>query len=369
MGEVYRARDDRLGREVAIKVLPPAFAADERAPGPLRARGAAAGPAPAPPHRLDLRARGVRRQRGPWSWSWSRGRRWPSGSQGGALPIEEALTVARQIAEALEAAHEKGIVHRDLKPANVKVTADGPVKVLDFGLAKAMDPASASGPESAARLAASADAHPGGHRPGPDPRHAPPTWRRSRRKGLAVDKRADIWAFGVVLCEMLTGRRLFEGDSVPDTLAGVLKSDIDLDALPESTPPAIRRLLRRCLERNPRNRLRDIGDARIVLSEVLAGTGAEPVRPAVVTSRPRRSVARLRGRDRRRGRSRRAAGAGTPSRTATHRSRARSAGSPSPATTSSRRPPPTAASSPSPRPATAPRGSGSSRWTGAASRR
>jgi Tol biopolymer transport system component len=203
----------------------------------------------------------------------------------GPLPFNESLSVCVQIAHALEEAHEKGIVHRDLKPQNIKASIEGKVKVLDFGLAKAMDPTgAASGGGSASQLAASPTLTLGatvqGMILGTAAYMSP-----EQAKGFAVDKRADIWAFGVVLFEMLTGRRLFEGDSVPDTLARVLQREIDFDALPDSTPPAIRRLLRRCLERQPKKRLRDIGDARLVIDDVAAGrdgetlSGSAPVAP------------------------------------------------------------------------------------------
>jgi serine/threonine protein kinase len=193
---------------------------------------------------------------------------------GGPLSIEEALLIARQIAEALEEAHEKGIIHRDLKPQNVKAPVDGQVKVLDFGLAKAMDPGGVSGaasPMASPTMMSSPTltALPGtqlGVILGTAAYMAP-----EQARGQAVDKRADIWAFGVVLYEMLTGAKLFAAETVSDTLAGVLKTEIDLDRLPEATPPTVRRLLRRCLERQPRKRLRDIGDARIEIDDVLAG--------------------------------------------------------------------------------------------------
>jgi len=182
----------------------------------------------------------------------------------GAIPVDESIAIAKQIAEGLEEAHEHGIIHRDLKPANVKVTPDGKVKILDFGLAKALeaDPASSA-----------ANSHIS---------HSPTMSRHmteagmimgtaaymspEQARGKAVDKRADIWAFGVVLFEMLTGDRLFKGETVSDVLASVLTRDPDLAALPSATPGPVRQLLRRCLHRDPRQRLRDVGDARFMLS-------------------------------------------------------------------------------------------------------
>ena len=196
---------------------------------------------------------------------------------GGSLSIDESLSIARQIAEALEEAHEKGIVHRDLKPQNVKASIEGKVKVLDFGLAKAMEPAGA----------ASGSGLPSGG--SVNLTHSPTLTSPAlgtvagvilgtaaymspeQARGGAVDKRADIWSFGVVLWEMLTGSRLFAADTVSDTLAGVLRQEIDFGGLPAEVTSAIRSLLRRCLERDPKRRLRDIGDARLAIDDVLAG--------------------------------------------------------------------------------------------------
>ena len=203
--------------------------------------------------------------------------------------MEEALGIARQIAEGLEEAHDKGIVHRDLKPANVKLTPDGKVKVLDFGLAKA------SAGEAAARSGADLSQSPTLARTGTQAGLILGTaayMSPEQARGQPLDKRSDIWAFGVVLYEMLTGERLFAGDTVSDILAGVLKTEIDLGKLEPSTPPAVRRLLRSCLERNPKNRLHDIADARLVLDEAMTGKEDAATRP---TPRPSRRAGWLVG--------------------------------------------------------------------------
>src|SRR5262249_44543844 len=178
----------------------------------------------------------------------------------GPLPIDDALPIASQIADALEAAHEQGIIHRDLKPPNVKVRADGTVKVLDFGLAKAYDSGPSSGVGLSQSPTLSLQATHAGLILGTAAYMSP-----EQAAAKTLDKRADIWAFGVVLWEMLTGKRLFEGETISHTLADVLRAEIDFGKLPESTPPAIRQLLQRCLDRNVKTRLRDIGDARIIL--------------------------------------------------------------------------------------------------------
>ncbi len=193
------------------------------------------------------------------------------------MPIEDALPTATQIAEALEAAHEQGVIHRDLKPANIKVRHDGTVKVLDFGLAKAMQPeASAIDAATSPTMSLTAAATQIGMVIGTAAYMAP-----EQAKGKAVDKRADVWAFGCVLFEMLTGRKVFEAGDVSEVLALVLVKDADLTRVPTSVPEAVRTLLGRCLTRDPKDRLRDIGEARVSLRAASAvapapGTGSAP---------------------------------------------------------------------------------------------
>jgi serine/threonine protein kinase len=195
----------------------------------------------------------------------------------GAIPLGEALPIARQIAEALEAAHEQGVIHRDLKPANIKVRPDGTVKVLDFGLAKAMEPiGSAPNVSQSPTIITPAMTEMGiilGTAAYMSPEQA---------RGKPLDKRSDIWAFGCVLYEMLTARRTFVGDEVSDILASVLTREPDLTALPAAAPPSIRRLLRRCLQKDRTERLRDIGDARLEICDAVAQADPE----AIVVSAP-----------------------------------------------------------------------------------
>ena len=186
----------------------------------------------------------------------------------GAIPVDEALPIAKQIAEALEAAHEQGVIHRDLKPANVKVRDDGTVKVLDFGLAKALERAPEGDPSQSPTLTAAATQM--GVILGTAAYMSP-----EQARGKPVDKRTDIWAFGCVLFEMLTGRRAFEGDDVSLTLAEVMTSDPNPDAFPRGRTPAVGGVLRRVLVKDQRRRLRDIGEVRIVLEDADAGVPAE----------------------------------------------------------------------------------------------
>ena len=181
----------------------------------------------------------------------------------GPLSTPEALEIARQLADALEAAHEKGIVHRDLKPANIKITPDGTVKVLDFGLAKVFATDEALGDISYTPPIAFEHSQEGviaGTTAYMSPEQA---------RGKTLDKRTDIWSFGCLLYEMLAGRPVFHGESASDTIAAILEHEPDWSSLPAQTPPAIRRLLRRCLAKDARRRVRDIGDARVEIEEAL----------------------------------------------------------------------------------------------------
>lgn len=266
MGTVYRARDRRLSRDVAIKVLAEAVTHDPerlaRFEREARLLAALNHPHIAGIHGID--------EAGGQQFlvmELVEGETLSARIASGPVPLDEALSIARQIAEGLEAAHEKGIVHRDLKPANVQIGRDGRVKLLDFGLAKAFDPdPSASGVDSLSRSPTISHQMTGiGVILGTAAYMSP-----EQVRGRALDRRSDIWSFGIVLYEMLTGRRLFTGETVSDTLASVLKTDPDWGNLPAETPPTIRRLLARCLERNPKERLNDAGDARLEIDEAIA---------------------------------------------------------------------------------------------------
>jgi eukaryotic-like serine/threonine-protein kinase len=254
MGEVYRARDGKLHREVAIKVLPEAVAEDAERLARFQ-REAQVLASLNHPHIAAIYGLEKTGSVEALVLELVEGETLAERLAVGAMPIDEALAVARQIGDALEAAHEKGIVHRDLKPANVKLTPGGSVKVLDFGLAKALS-ADASAQDVTRSPTITAAATQAGVVLGTAAYMSP-----EQARGRPVDKRSDIWSFGVVLYEMLTGTRCFEGETVSDVLAAVLRQDPDWSRLPPDTPPQIRALLGRCLERDPKKRLRDIGDA------------------------------------------------------------------------------------------------------------
>ena len=281
MGEVYRARDTKLDRDVALKVLPEAFTADADRLGRFEREAKVLASLNHPNiggiHGLEesdgVRALVLELIEGPTL---------ADRIAQGPIPIDLALPITRQIAEALEAAHEQGVIHRDLKPANIKVRDDGTVKVLDFGLAKAFQP-EASDPNMSLSptVSLTAAATQMGMIVGTAAYMAP-----EQAAGKAVDKRADVWAFGVVLFEMLTGQRLFSGEDVSHTLAYVLTKEIDWSPLAADTPDSLRRLLRRCLERDPRKRMRDIGEARIELDDPKATESTPRTDP--VAARPLR---------------------------------------------------------------------------------
>jgi Tol biopolymer transport system component len=288
MGDVYRARDTRLGRDVAIKVVANVFRSD-----PERLA------------RFEREARVLATLNHPFIgaiYGWEEagdvrglvlelveGATLGERLSSGPLPVQEALSVARQIAEALEAAHERGIIHRDLKPANIKITPDGTVKVLDFGLAKVFAN-DGSEHDLSAKPSITIEETQEGVIAGTAAYMSP-----EQARGKAVDKRTDIWAFGCVLYEMLTGRPPFPGETVSDTIAGILEREADWSALPAEATVSIRRLLQRCLEKDPKRRLRDIGDARLEMEEApgpgvsSSGAAGKPAGDRITPARrPRR---------------------------------------------------------------------------------
>jgi Tol biopolymer transport system component len=270
MGEVYRARDSKLDRQVALKILPDTFANDTdrlmRFDREARTLASLNHPHIAQIYGIEERALAM---------EFVEGATLADLIAAGPLPMDDALEIARQMTEALEAAHQQGIVHRDLKPANVKVRGDGTVKVLDFGLAKALDPGDGRDSNLANSPTITSPAmtmH--GVIMGTAPYMAP-----EQARGRAIDRRADVWAFGVVLYEMLTRRRAFEGEDTTAILARVIERDPDWSLLPANTPPSVHRLLRRCLQKNPSHRMRDLGDARLDIADALVegrGTSTAP---------------------------------------------------------------------------------------------
>jgi Tol biopolymer transport system component len=285
MGEVYRATDSKLEREVAIKILPQSFAGDAERLARFEREAKVLASLNHPSiaaiygveHEEDVRALVLELVDGPTL---------AERLAAGRLERDEALRIACRIAEALEEAHERGIVHRDLKPANVKIAAGGKVKVLDFGLAKALDPM--AGRDSAPSVLAHSPTLTLGATMQGVILGTAAYMSPEQARGSQADARADVWAFGVVLFEMLAGRSLFTGPTVSDTLASVLKVEPDLAQLPADTPGKLRRLLERCLRKDPRERLHAIADARIVIEEVLRGELDEPGAAAAVGGAPAR---------------------------------------------------------------------------------
>ena len=277
MGEVYRARDTKLNRDVALKVLPERFAIDPDRSARFRREAQLLATLNHPnigaifglDESTSAQALVLELVDGPTL---------ADRIARGPIPLDEALPIARQMAEALEAAHAKGIIHRDFKPANIKTARDGVVKVLDFGLAKVWDGAPQSDPSASPRLTAT---DVGGGAILGTPTYMSP----EQARGQALDRRTDIWSFGCVLYEMLTGRAPFAGDTISDTLAAILEREPDWTILPADTPVPIRRLLRRCFEKDRKRRLESASDARLEIDDALAFPAAETLARAATPSR------------------------------------------------------------------------------------
>jgi Tol biopolymer transport system component/aminoglycoside phosphotransferase (APT) family kinase protein len=282
MGEVYEARDSKLNRRVALKILPPLLALDPDRVARFRREAQVL----AALHHTHIAAiYGLEESDGVQALvlEFVGGQTLAERIAAGPVALDEAIRIASQVADALEAAHEKGIIHRDLKPANIKIAANGDVKVLDFGLAKVWEGAPHDQLAAAPTLTATRDRERG-------LLGTPAYMSPEQARGRALDRRTDIWSFGCVLFEMLTGGAAFGDETISDTLARVLDRDVDWQALPASTPRRLRDLLRRCLQKDVRRRLRDIGDARIELDEISNRTDAgdaEPNPSAMETGRVR----------------------------------------------------------------------------------
>ena len=266
MGEVYRARDTRLKRDVALKILPESFASDSDRLARFQ-REAEVLASLSHPHIAGIY--GIEERDGVHALALElvEGETLADRIARGAVPLDEALPIARQIADALEAAHERGVIHRDLKPANIKIAPGGVVKVLDFGLAKLTESSAAASGGSASlspTITSPAVMTGVGVLLGTAAYMSP-----EQARGKAVDKRADVWAFGAVLFELLTGRHAFEGDDVGETLAKVIQSE----PLWDDVPARAQRLLKKCLEKDPKKRLRDIGDAWPLLDDEVSARG------------------------------------------------------------------------------------------------
>ena len=274
MGQVYQATDTKLNRQVALKILPEAFATDpdrlERFQREAQVLASLNHPNIAQIHGLeesdDTRALVLELVEGPTL---------ADRIAKGPISVDEALPIAKQIAEALEAAHEAGVIHRDLKPANIKVREDGTVKVLDFGLAKALDTTPRGDPSQSPTLTAAATQM--GVIMGTAAYMSP-----EQARGKTVDKRADIWAFGVVLYEMLTGQRPFQGEDVSLTLASVMKSDLNVAVLPTDLPETLRTVIRQCLQKDTKRRVADMQDVRLAMEGEFEATVNAPFEPVAV---------------------------------------------------------------------------------------
>jgi eukaryotic-like serine/threonine-protein kinase len=312
MGEVYRARDSRLNREVALKVLPEILASDPERMARFKREAQVLASLNHPNiatiygfeesdgvralamelvegHTLAERIAGTH-PRTPGSSSPGKPKSAGPGDAtlGAPLQIDEALAISKQIAEALEYAHDRGIVHRDLKPANIEIAPDGTAKVLDFGLAKALETDSSLSSNVSTSPTLTAMATQAGVIIGTAAYMSP-----EQARGKSVDRRADIWSFGCVHYEMFSGQRLFEGETVTDVLAAVVRAHPDWAALPAEMPRRINQLIRRCLTKDPRQRLRDIGEARITIEQAISGVDTEtpqPAGPVMAAPQPRQST-------------------------------------------------------------------------------
>jgi eukaryotic-like serine/threonine-protein kinase len=279
MGEVYRARDSKLGRDVALKVLPDVFAQDAQRMARFRREAQVLASLN---HPNIATIYGLEESNGKRALVMElvEGPTLAGRIARGPIPLDEALPIAKQIADGLEYAHERGIIHRDLKPANVKVRPDGTVKILDFGLAKALEETPAAGSINTSPTISAAATREGiilGTAAYMSPEQA---------RGKTVDRRCDIWSFGALLFEILSGKQAFPGEDVSQTLAAVIMKEPDLEALPASTPPPVRLLLRRCLTKDPKQRLQAIGEARIAIEETLAGSGGAGAIPGSPWAEP-----------------------------------------------------------------------------------
>ncbi len=279
MGEVYRARDSKLKRDVALKILPDQFAHDTDRLARFQREAEVL---------ASINHPGIAGIYGFEEYSGTQalvlelveGETLEEVIRRGPVALDEALTIARQIAESLEAAHEKGVIHRDLKPANVKVTTEGRVKVLDFGLAKVFEAGDAGDMSKSPTLMS---------RSAPGMIIGTPSYLSPEQaRGKPVDKRADIWAFGCVLYEMLTGKQAFAGETMSDVMASILARDANWEALPASIGAPVRDLIMRCLQKDPVRRLRDIGDARIEIESLIAKGSASPIPTSITSELPRR---------------------------------------------------------------------------------